>query len=56
MKSGEVQGFKHTDKADKVKVDKTFDQIDPEDYDAVLLPVASSTPTHCALSPKPSSL
>ena len=38
MKSGEVQGFKHTDKADKVKVDKTFDQIDPEDYDAVLLP------------------
>ena len=38
MKSGEVQGFKHTDKAEKVKVDKIFDQVDPEDFDAVLLP------------------
>lgn len=37
-KPGEVQGFKHHDKADKVKVDVTFDQVKADDYDAVLLP------------------
>lgn len=37
-KAGEVQGFEHTDKGRKVRVDKTFAEVDPEDYDAVVLP------------------
>ena len=37
-KPGEVQGFKHHDKADKIKVDLTLDKADPNEFDAVLLP------------------
>ena len=35
---GQVQAFKHHDRADKFDVDRTFDEIRPQDYDAVLLP------------------
>src|SRR5687767_5303722 len=37
-KNVEVQGFKHADKADKFRVDATFDQASSDDFDAVLLP------------------
>lgn len=37
-KAGEIQAFKHHDKSIRVKVDKTLDQVDAGDYDAVLLP------------------
>ncbi len=37
-KDGEVQGFKHHDKADKFKVDMTLTKADPSQFDAVLLP------------------
>jgi len=37
-KGGEVQGFKHHDKADSFKVDMTLDGCDPADFDAVMLP------------------
>jgi protease I len=37
-KGGEVQGFKHHDKADKIKVDLELSKADPNDFDAVLLP------------------
>ncbi|MDE1181648.1 type 1 glutamine amidotransferase domain-containing protein [Paraburkholderia sp.] len=37
-KSGTIQGFEHVDKGDTVAVDKTFDQADAADYDAVVLP------------------
>jgi deglycase len=37
-KSGEVQGFKHHDKAEKVKVDLDLSKADPNDFDGVLLP------------------
>lgn len=35
-----IQGFKHTDKGEKVKVDLTFSDVDaePENFDAVMLP------------------
>jgi protease I len=36
--SGEIQGFKHHDKAGKVKVDRTLDQARPDEYDALVLP------------------
>ena len=35
---GQVQGFKHHDKADVFNVDATIEKADPADYDAVLLP------------------
>lgn len=37
-KAGTLQGFKHVDKGEQIKVDKTFDQAHQEDYAAVLLP------------------
>lgn len=35
---GKVQGFHHDTKADQFDIDLTFDEADPEDFDAVLLP------------------
>ena len=37
-KQGEIQGVKHDEKADKVKVDMALDMANAEDFDAVLLP------------------
>jgi protease I len=37
-KHGKVQGFKHDAKADQFDVDLTFDEADPKDFDAVVLP------------------
>src|SRR5205807_1597335 len=37
-KDGQVQGFKHHDKADKFKVDMTLAKADPAQFDAVMLP------------------
>jgi protease I len=37
-KEGEVQGFKHHDKADKFKVEMTLAKADPSQFDAVMLP------------------
>ena len=37
-KDGEIQGFKHHDKADKVKVDLPLSKADSSQFDAVLLP------------------
>ncbi len=35
---GEIQGFKHHDKAGKVKVDRTVKEVSPGGYDAIMLP------------------
>ena len=37
-KHGQIQGFRHTERAGMVTVDATFDQVRPEQYDAVVLP------------------
>jgi protease I len=37
-KSGQLQGFKHFDKADKIPVDLELNKANPADFDAVLLP------------------
>jgi protease I len=37
-KDGEVQGFKHHDKADKFKVDLALSKADASEFDAVVLP------------------
>jgi len=38
QKPGEIQGFQHVDKGNKVKVDRTFGEARPDEYDAVVLP------------------
>jgi protease I len=35
---GQIYGMKHHDKAGKVKVDLTFDEAKPDDFDGILLP------------------
>src|SRR3984893_12273733 len=37
-KSGKIQGMKHDDKSEKVAGDAPFDNANPADFDAVLLP------------------
>ncbi len=37
-KPGEIQGLKHTEKGKSIKVDKTLDDAEPTDYDALVLP------------------
>jgi protease I len=37
-KKGTIQGFKHHDKAGKVKVDRTLEEIHIDEYDAIMLP------------------
>ncbi|MCG5076072.1 type 1 glutamine amidotransferase domain-containing protein [Paraburkholderia tagetis] len=38
QKGGEIQGFRHVDKGNRVKVDRTFAQAKADDYDGVVLP------------------
>lgn len=51
-KSGEIQGFKHHDKADKIPVDKTLQQTSPDGYDALLLPGGVINPDALRLVPE----
>jgi len=37
-KPGEIQGFRHHDKSIRVKVDRTLDEVQPGEYQAVMLP------------------
>jgi protease I len=41
---GEIQGMKHHDKGDKVKVDRTLDEAKPEEYAALVLPGGVANP------------
>lgn len=50
VKAGQIQGWKHFDKADFFKVDKTLDQAKPDDYDALLLPGGVANPDQLRLS------
>jgi protease I len=44
IEPGEIQGFNHFDKADAFKVDRTIDEVDADDYDALLLPGGVGNP------------
>lgn len=44
IKSGEIQGFNHLDKADQFTVDRTVDSVSAENYDALLLPGGVANP------------
>jgi protease I len=41
---GEIQGFDHFDPASTVKVDKTVEEVSPDDYDALLIPGGVGNP------------
>ena len=44
LKPGEIQGFNHFDKGDKLKVDKTIEEVDASDYDALMIPGGVGNP------------
>jgi len=41
---GEIRGFDHFDPANKIKVDKTVEEVSPGDYDALLVPGGVGNP------------
>lgn len=41
---GEIQSFDHFDPADKLKVDRTVEEVDPSDYDALMIPGGVGNP------------
>ena len=44
LKPGEIQGFNHYDKADKIPVDRTIEEASADEYDALLLPGGVGNP------------
>lgn len=51
-KSGHIQGFRHYDKGDEIKVDAQLDSADAGDYDALVLPGGVINPDALRLEPK----
>jgi protease I len=49
---GEVQGWKHFDKGERVKVDVPLEQAEAADYDALLLPGGVANPDQLRTLPK----
>jgi len=49
---GEVQGWKHFDKGERIKVDVPLEQADAADYDALLLPGGVANPDQLRTMPK----
>jgi protease I len=41
---GQIQAFNHLDRGDRFDVDKTVDEADPADYDALVLPGGVANP------------
>jgi protease I len=44
IKPGEIQGFNHLDKADKLPVDRTIEEVNADEYDALMLPGGVANP------------
>lgn len=51
-KGGEIKGWKLKDWGDKVKVDKTLDDANPHDFDALVLPGGVINPDHLRMDPR----
>ena len=49
---GQVQGWKHFDKADTFTVDVALDQANPQQFDALLLPGGVANPDQLRIAPK----
>jgi protease I len=44
IKPGEIQSFNHFDPAEKIKVDRTAEEVDAADYDALMIPGGVGNP------------
>src|SRR4051812_7209559 len=42
--NGKAQAFNHLDKADQFDVDRTFEDVDPSEYDGIVLPGGVANP------------
>src|ERR1700733_7395613 len=51
-KAGRIKGWKFTDWGDTTKVDKTFDEAKPDEYDALVLPGGQINPDKLRMEPK----
>ena len=51
-KGGQIQGWKHHDKADHFNVDRTLDRARADDYEALVLPGGVVNPDALRLEPK----
>ncbi len=51
-KRGEVQAFRHFDRAGRVPADRTFDEIRPGDYEALMLPGGALNADTTRMQPK----
>lgn len=51
-KNGEIRGWKIKEWGDRVKVDKTLDQAQAREYDALVLPGGVINPDHLRMEPK----
>lgn len=50
-KSGSIKGWNHTEWGETVNVDKTLDQVSPEEFDALVLPGGVMNPDHLRMEP-----
>jgi len=44
LEEGEIKGFDHFDPANTVKVDRTVEEVSPDDYDALVIPGGVGNP------------
>ena len=51
-KDGEIQGFKHHDKGNKIPVDEPLEDADPDDFDGLVLPGGVINPDALRLVPQ----
>jgi protease I len=51
-KSGEIKGLRHVEPGQAVKVDKTLDEADPDDYDGLVLPGGAVNADHLRVEQK----
>lgn len=51
-KPGEIKGLEHVKPSETVKVDKTLDQADPNDYDAAVFPGGAVNADHLRMDQK----
>jgi len=50
--SGQIEGFHHDTPTTKIPVNRTLDQVDPDDYDAVQLPGGALNADSLRMNPK----
>jgi len=51
-KRGRIQGFHHHDKGDQVDVDRVLDEVDPAQYDALMLPGGALNADQARINPQ----